>query len=135
MRKTFNYASWLLPLFGSFVLGVPAIATAVLGNQDPQQPDSYSTTTDAHPIPSTADQPKVASSDRTIAQKIRKAIYADKGLSAAAHHVKIVAQDGKVTLQGSVRSGGERSNIFTKAAAVAGEGNVINKIEVMPSKQ
>jgi osmotically-inducible protein OsmY len=56
-------------------------------------------------------------------------------LSAAAHHVKIVAQDGKVTLQGSVRSGEERSTILTKAAAVASEGNVINKIDVIPSKQ
>jgi osmotically-inducible protein OsmY len=135
MRKSSINTSWLLPLVGSFVLGVPAIATAVLGNQDPQQPESYSSTTHDHPIPSTADQPKMPSSDRTIEQKTREAIYADKGLSAAAHHVKIVAQDGKVTLHGSVRSGRERSNIFTKAAAVAGEGNVINKIEVMPSKQ
>jgi osmotically-inducible protein OsmY len=135
MRETFINASWLLLLVGSFALGVPAIATAVLGNQDPQQPDSYSTTTDAHPIPSTADQPKMTSSDRTIAQKIRKAIYADRGLSAAAHHIKIVAQDGKVTLQGSVRSSEEKNNIFTKAAAIAGDGSVINKIEVIPSKQ
>jgi len=77
----------------------------------------------------------MTSSDRAIAQKIRKAIYADKSLSAYAHHIKIVAQDGKVTLQGSVRSVGERNNIFTKAAAVAGDGNVMNKIEVTPSKQ
>jgi hypothetical protein len=74
MRQTFNNASRLLVLLGSFVLGVPAIATAVLDNQDPQQPDSYSTKTDAHPPPSTADQPKMMSSDQTIAQKIRRAI-------------------------------------------------------------
>jgi osmotically-inducible protein OsmY len=135
MRPTFNNASRLLLLVGLFILGVSPIAKAVLEQQDPQQPDSYSTKTDAHPTPPTVDQPKMTSSDRTIAQKIRKAIYADKGLSAAAHHIKIVAQDGKVTLQGSVGSAEERSNILTKAAAVVGDGNVINKIEVIPSKQ
>jgi osmotically-inducible protein OsmY len=135
MRITFNNASRLLLLVGSLVLGVPAIATAVLGNQDPQQPDSYSSTSDAHAAPPTADQPKMTSSDRAIVQKIRKAIYADKSLSGDAHHITIAAQDGKVTLQGTVRSAEERSHLFTKAAAVAGDDKVINKIEVRPSKQ
>lgn len=135
MRASFKKLSRLLLPVGSFTFGVSLIATPVLGHQDPQQPDSYSTTTGAHPTPPTADQPKMTSSDRAIAQKIRKAIYADKSLSADAHHIKIAAQDGKVTLQGSVRSVEERNKIFNKAAAVAGDGNVMNKIEVTPSKQ
>ena len=135
MRRSFNNLSRLPLAVGWLTLGVSLIASPVLGLQNPQQPDSYSSTPDAHPTPPTADQPKMISSDRAIAQKIRKAIYGDKSLSAYAHHVKIVAQDGKVTLQGSVRSDQEKSSIFTKAAAVAGDGNVINKIEVVPSKQ
>src|ERR1700732_612933 len=98
MRQTFNNASRLLVLLGSFALGVPAIATAVLGNQDPQQPDSYSSTSDAHPAHPRADHPKMPSSDRSIVQRIRKAIYADKSL-ADAHHITMAAQDGKVTLR------------------------------------
>jgi hyperosmotically inducible periplasmic protein len=135
MRGSFRKLSRLLLMVGSFTLVISLIAAPVLGLQDPQQPDSYSSTPDAHPTPPAADQPKMISSDRAIAQKIRKAIYADKSLSAYAHHVKIVAQDGKVTLQGSIRSGEEKSNIFTKAAAIVGDANFINKIEVVPSKQ
>jgi osmotically-inducible protein OsmY len=71
----------------------------------------------------------VTPSDGAIAQKIRRAIYADKTPSTVARQIKVVVQDGKVTLQGSVRSGEERNAILTKAAAVAGEGSV-NKIEI-----
>jgi hyperosmotically inducible periplasmic protein len=134
MREGSNKISRFLLLVGSFAFGVSLIARPVLGNQDPQQPDSYSTKTDAHPTPPASDEPKMTSSDRAIAQKIRKAIDADKSLSAYAHHIKILAQDGKVTLQGSVRSTEERSSIFRKAAAVAGHDNVTNKIDVAPSK-
>ena len=135
MREGSNKISRFLLLVGSFAFRVSLIAMPVLGHQDPQQPDSYSTKTDAHPTPPASDEPKMTSSDRAIAQKIRKAIDADKSLSAYAHHIKILAQDGKVTLQGSVRSAEEKSNIFRKAAAVAGNDNVINKIDVAPSKR
>jgi osmotically-inducible protein OsmY len=81
-------------------------------------------------VPPTSDKPKATSSDRAIAQKIRRAIYADKTLSTVARQIKVVVEDGKVTLQGSVRSGEERNTILTKAAKVAGEGNVINKIQI-----
>jgi len=49
-----------------------------------------------------------------------------------AHNIKIVAQDGKVTLKGPVRSEEEKSAIETKATEVAGAGNVVNQLEVAP---
>ena len=82
----------------------------------------------------TADQQKMNTSDRAITQKIRKAVIADKSLSTYAHNVKIVAQDGKVTLRGPVRSDDEKRNVEAKAAAVVGEGNVTSQIEIAPSK-
>ena len=48
----------------------------------------------------TADQQKNNASDLAITQKIRKAIHDDKDLSTYAHHIKIIAQNGKVTLRG-----------------------------------
>ena len=133
MSGSLSKLSWLLLPIGWLSFGVSLIAAPVLERQDPQQPDSYSSTTEAHPRPSTPDQPKMT--DRVIAQNIRKAIYSDNSLSAQAHHIKIVARGGKVTLEGSVRSAEERSNIFAKAAAVAGDANVTNKIEVTSAKQ
>jgi hyperosmotically inducible protein len=50
------------------------------------------------------------------------------------HNVKIISQDGKVTLRGPVRSEDEKSNIEAKAVAVAGQGNVTNLLEIAPPK-
>ena len=72
--------------------------------------------------------------DRAITQKIRKALHEDSSLSTYAHNVKIITQDGKVTLRGPVRSEDEKSNIEAKAVAVAGQGNVTNELEVAPPK-
>jgi hyperosmotically inducible periplasmic protein len=56
-------------------------------------------------------------------------------MSTYAHNVKIITQNGKVTLKGPVRSEDEKTNIAAKATAVAGDGNVTNEIELVPGKQ
>jgi osmotically-inducible protein OsmY len=78
----------------------------------------------------TADKQKEATSDRELAQKVRKAIVADKSLSTYAHNVKVVVQDGKVTLRGPVRSDEERHAVESKATEIAGTGNVTNDLSV-----
>ena len=82
----------------------------------------------------TADQQKENASDREIAQKIRRAIVADKTLSTYAHNVKIVAQNGKVTLKGPVRTDDEKKTVEAKATEVAGAGRVTNEITIAPAK-
>jgi len=83
----------------------------------------------------TADQGKNNVNDRDIMQKIRKAIMDDKSLSTYAHNVKVVSQDGKVTLKGPVRSAEEKQTVEQKATDVAGAGNVTNEITVKPAKK
>ena len=68
----------------------------------------------------TADQQKDNRSDRDITQQIRKSIVNDKSLSTYAHNVKIVTQNGQVTLKGPVRSDDEKRAVEAKAAEVAG---------------
>ena len=82
----------------------------------------------------TADQGKNNPSDRTIMQKIRQAVMADKSLSTYAHNVKIISQNGKVTLKGPVHSEAEKQSIEQKATEVAGSGNVTNEIVIKTSK-
>ena len=72
--------------------------------------------------------------DRALTQKIRKAIHEDTTLSTYAHNIKIISQDGKVTLRGPVRSEEEKNNIEAKAVAVAGQGNVTDQLEIAPPK-
>ena len=82
----------------------------------------------------TADQQKENASDREIAQKIRRALMADKTLSTYAHNVKIVAQNGQVTLKGPVRTDDEKKSVEAKATEVAGAGRVNNEITIAPTK-
>jgi hyperosmotically inducible periplasmic protein len=102
--------------------------------QDAQQPAPDNTNVNKDQSKPTADQQKVNPSDRSITQQIRKAIHQDTTLSTYAHNVKIISQDGKVTLRGPVRSEDEKRNIEAKAVAVAGQGNVTNELEVAPKK-
>lgn len=82
----------------------------------------------------TADQQKMNPTDRELTRKIRASVMDDKALSTYAHNIKIIAQDGKVTLKGPVRTEKEKAEIEAKASAVAGAGNVTNEIEVAPPK-
>jgi hyperosmotically inducible periplasmic protein len=82
----------------------------------------------------TTDQQKENASDREITQKIRQAVMDDKSLSTYAHNVKVIAQDGQVTLKGPVRSENEKKTIEAKAIEVAGAGHVSNQISIAPSK-
>jgi hyperosmotically inducible protein len=81
----------------------------------------------------TADQQKENAADRDLAKKIRQAVVAEKSLSTYAHNVKIVAQNGQVTLKGPVRSEQEKTTIAAKATEIAGAGKVTNEITVAPA--
>ena len=68
----------------------------------------------------TADQQKENSSDRVLAQQVRRALVKDKSLSTYAHNIKVIAQNGVVTLKGPVHSDQEKQAIEAKAAEAAG---------------
>ena len=63
-------------------------------------------------------------------RKVRRAVVADKSLSTYAHNVKIIAQNGKVTLKGPVRSEEEKKAVEAKATEVAGDGNVTSELTI-----
>ena len=83
--------------------------------------------------PVTADQQKENDADRDLSKKIRQAVVGDKSLSTYAHNVKIVSQNGQVTLKGPVRSDAEKASIEAKATDIAGAGKVTNEITVAPA--
>jgi hyperosmotically inducible periplasmic protein len=90
---------------------------------------------DANKGATTADQQKMNAADRSITKEIRSFIMKDKSLSTYAHNIKIITQDGKVTLKGPVRSEDEKAAIESKAVAIAGANNVTDQLEVAPPKQ
>ena len=82
----------------------------------------------------TADQQKENRPDRDITRDIRRSIIQDKSLSSYAHNVKIISQNGMVTLKGPVRSEDEKMAIEAKAAAVVGKDKVTSQLEVKPKQ-
>jgi hyperosmotically inducible protein len=56
--------------------------------------------------------------DRTITQDIRRAITSDDALSTNAKNVKIVTNDGTVTLRGPVKSEKEKADVAAKAKQI-----------------
>jgi osmotically-inducible protein OsmY len=82
----------------------------------------------------TSDQQKENRSDRDITQQIRQAIMKDTSLSTYAHNVKIITQNGQVTLKGPVRSEDEKKTVEAKATEVAGENKVTSELDIKPKK-
>ena len=77
-----------------------------------------------------ADQQKENQSDRELARQIRKSVVQDKSLSTNAHNVKIIAQNGMVTLKGPVNSEQEKQAIEAKASQIAGTDKVTSELQV-----
>jgi osmotically-inducible protein OsmY len=113
-----------------------AWAAAVNAQSTPAQPKPDNTAVnkrDRNPGEATADQQKINPADRALTATIRSAVTADKSLSTYAHNVKIISQDGTVTLKGPVRSNAEVKSIVSKAAASAGGADkVVNQLTVKP---
>ena len=78
----------------------------------------------------TAGDQSESEADRTISQNIRKALTADDSLSTNAKNVKIITNDGTVTLRGPVKSEKEKTDIEAKAKQVAGVKSVDNQLEI-----
>jgi hyperosmotically inducible protein len=130
---------WTSLLLGASLLTAPAAITTQAQEQDSSQqqpaPDNTKTNQrDRDKNSPTADQQKLNPEDRELAKKIRSAIHDDKSLSTYAHNIKVIAQDGKVTLKGPVRTEDEKNAIEAKAKAVAGDANVINQIDIAPKQ-
>ncbi|MBV8706343.1 MAG: BON domain-containing protein [Acidobacteriaceae bacterium] len=69
-------------------------------------------------------------SDRQVEAHIRREVVKDKSLSTYAHNVKIVSENGKVTLRGPVRSEEEKQKVEQYAKKYAADQNVTNELTV-----
>jgi osmotically-inducible protein OsmY len=69
--------------------------------------------------------------DIDITANIRSRVV-DTKMSTNAQNVKIITQNGKVTLRGPVATAAEKSKVEQLATDAAGAGNVDNQLEVQP---
>jgi hyperosmotically inducible protein len=116
-------------------VGVLARAQDVTSQQSPSSADNTKTNQrDRSASAPTADQQKENRSDRDITKQIRQSIMKDKSLSTYAHNIKIVTQNGQVTLKGPVRTEDEKRALETKAAEVAGQDKVSSELDIKPQQ-
>ena len=71
-----------------------------------------------------------SAADREVTANIRKAVVSDDSLSTNAHNVKIITQNGVVTLRGPVKSAAEKASVAAKARQVAGVKRVDDQLEI-----
>ena len=122
-------------LFAALLTGGWAVAGAQQSadqSATPQADNTRMNQQDRNSNEPTADQQKADRSDREITQQIRKSITSDKSLSTYGHNVKVITQNGMVTVKGPVRSEEEKKAVEAKAAEVAGADKVTNEIDVQP---
>lgn len=112
--------------------GVFASAQQTTDQSTPQADNTRTNQRDRNSNEPTADQQKANPSDRAITQQIRKSIQDDKSISTYGHNVKVITQNGMVTLKGPVRSEEEKKALEDKAAQVAGADKVTSEIDVQP---
>ncbi len=124
--------------FAALALSVMLSATTLVIAQDASPtpaPDNTKTNDrDRNPAQATADQQKENRPDRDITRDIRRSIMQDKSLSTYAHNVKIISQNGMVTLKGPVQSEEEKSAIEAKAAEIVGQDKVTSQLEIKPKQ-
>jgi hyperosmotically inducible protein len=122
---------WIRETALIFALGM--LPSLNLAAQDkPVKPDNTTVNKDTG---QTADQQKENKEDRLLSQQIRKAVVSDKSLSTYAHNIKIISQNGTVTLRGPVRNEEEKAAIEAKAKEVAGVTAVTDELTVAPKQE
>lgn len=128
MNRFLQRASGVLTLFVLFALA--SLASAQEPQSQPAPDNTKTNQRDSEKAEPTADQQKENPSDRDIARNIRHSIVQDKSLSTYAHNVKIISQNGMVTLKGPVQSEEEKNAIEAIAADVVGKDKVNSQLEV-----
>jgi hyperosmotically inducible periplasmic protein len=120
----------------TFALLLPSLLSPAYAQATDPKPKPDNTAVnkrDQNPGEATADQQKMNAADRALTARIRKAVIADKSLSTYAHNVKIISQNGTVTLKGPVQSDDEVKSIIAKATKGAGGADkVVNQMSVKP---
>ena len=117
----------------AFLLSVSLQALSPGQDAQPKPDNTKVNERDRNSGAATADKQKMNAADRELTAKIRKSVMADKSLSTYAHNVKIISQDGMVTLKGPVRSDEEVKSIVSKTVQIVGSADkVTNQMAVKP---
>jgi hyperosmotically inducible protein len=121
--------SSVIPFVLATMLGFGSVAVAQ--DTTPTAPNNTAVNVrdrDAHAM--TAGEQSNDKMDLELTRRIRRAVEKDSSLSMKAHNIKIVSENGNVTLRGPVETRHEKVVIGKKARMIAGAGIVRNLLEI-----
>ena len=73
------------------------------------------------------------SPDLKITQAIRQALMKDGQLSTTAKNIKVITENGQVTLRGPVKNAQEKARVDQLAKSVAGGAHIVDQLDVNES--
>jgi len=119
-------------LCGLFLSGALVLPAGMQARQEGQHaPDNTAANKqDRSSQEPTADRAKNNLTDRELMRHIRQEVIKDKTISTYGHNVKIIADHGKVTLKGPVRSDEEKQAIREHARKYAAEEQIDDQLAV-----
>jgi osmotically-inducible protein OsmY len=112
------------------VLTLSAIAE---DNSSPAADNSARNERDRSAETKTSGDQSNAKPDIQVTAAIRRAVMREESLSMTAKNVKIITENGVVTLRGPVKSAAEKTKIGELATANAAQAKIDNQLEVKTS--
>ena len=133
----------LLPLFASLLMiyssqgqqATPTPRDPATASDATEADNTKQNSSEQNKNTDTAEKQSNSKDDLALTQKIRQAVMKDGSLSMNAKNVKIIAQDGMITLKGPVDSQQEKDTVASEAGEIAGKDKVDNQLEVKAEKK
>jgi len=111
-----------------------AVSLAAIAADDKKKPDNTAINErDRSGETQTSGDQSNSSADLKITQVIRQALMKDSELSATAKNIKIITNNGHVTLRGPVKTAQEKAKIDHLARSAAGGAKIDDRLDVKGS--
>ena len=111
-----------------------AVSLAAMAADDKTKPDNTATNErDRSGETQTSGDQSNSSADLKITQAIRQALMKDGELSMTAKNIKIITDNGQVTLRGPVKNAQEKAKIDQLARSAAGGAKIVDQLDVKKS--
>jgi hyperosmotically inducible periplasmic protein len=108
--------------------------TALAADKEKTKPDNTATNErDRSGQTKTSGDQSNSSADLRITQAIRQALTKDSGLSMTAKNIKIITDNGHVTLRGPVKSAQEKAKIDQLARSATGGVKIDDQLDIKGS--
>jgi len=110
------------------------VSLAAIGADDKTKPDNTAVNErDRSRETQTSGDQSNSSADLKITQAIRQALMKDSELSTTAKNIKIITDNGQVTLRGPVKNAREKAKIDQLARSAAGGAKIDDQLDVKGS--